>query len=176
MSIDPNEPHADDEIVLARYDAELASDNNIADLVAHADVVAPIPVPLVAGGGRAEEWVKPAISGANTVRDTVRLWAPGIVDTTAFGVVLFAPVPVPITGPLTVYAGLWAGFGWWTAAGRPGPSDSVVLLGRAIATGARWIAIAAVAIGGHIGKGAHTITAPMRRTVVQPVLPAAEGR
>ncbi|MEV4241315.1 hypothetical protein AB0J47_39850 [Nocardia sp. NPDC049737] len=157
MSIDPNENRSD-EWVLAAYDAELDNDKGIAK------AIAAMPAPLIPNGGRAEAWVKPTVEHANSLRDRARIWAPGIVGTATVGFLILGPVDVPLTGPLIAYGIGWAGFGWWTAAGRPGPSDSVVLLGRAIATGARWIAIAAVAVYSHIGKGAHAITTPMRRT------------
>jgi hypothetical protein len=157
MSIDPNENRSD-EWVLAAYDAELDNDKGIAE------AIAALPQPLTPSGGRAEAWVKPAVAHTSSVRDRVRIWAPGIVGTAVAGGLLLGPVDVPLTGPLIGYGIAWAGFGWWTAAGRPGPRDSAVLLGRMVATSARWIAITAVAIYGHIRKGAYAITTPMRRT------------
>lgn len=156
MSIDPNENRSD-EWVLARYDAELANDDGIAD------AIAAMPQPIIPTH-RAETWVKPTVAHAGSLRDRARIWAPGVGGTAVVGAVLLAPIEMPLTGPLIVYAIAWAGFGWWSALGRPGPRDSSVLIVRALCTAGRWIGIAAVASWGWIVKGAHAITMPMRRT------------
>jgi hypothetical protein len=156
MSIDPNETAW----VLARYDAELAADKGIAQATQEIDKAQPI----IPSGGRAEAWVKPQVQRAESLRDRTRVWAPGIAGTGVAGVLLVGPIDVPLTGPLIAYGISWIGFGWWTAAGRPGPRDSSVLLVRGIAAAGRGIGVAAIATYGFIGKGAHAITTPMRRT------------
>ncbi len=120
MSIDPNEHRTPDEFVLARYDEDLNADRGIAAARRAADRQFAEP-----GGGRTEELVKPQVARANSLRERARIWAPGIAGTAGTAAVLIDPAHLPLTGPLIAYGLGWGAFGWWTAAGRPGPVDSV---------------------------------------------------
>ncbi|MBF6150285.1 hypothetical protein [Nocardia nova] len=160
MSIDPNENRAD-EWVLRRMDADLHADPGIADAIEQITKAQP----LIPSGGRAEELVKPRIEQANSLRDTARIWAPGAGGTAVVVVVLVDPfdLDLPMTGPLMAYGIAWAGFGWWTAAGRPGPRDSFTLLVRHGATVCRWIGIAAAAVYGLSAKAVRATANTVRR-------------
>ncbi|MGY1969749.1 hypothetical protein ACW9HH_36500 [Nocardia gipuzkoensis] len=139
MSIDPNE----NEVVIARFTAQLAK---VTDAES---AIAAMPAPTVPDGGRAEQYVKPVVTHAASLRDRARLLAPGLVGTGAAAALVFGVAPVPLTGPLLAYAVSWAGYGWWTTAGRPGPLDSAVLIGRAVVAVAHWIAVV-VGAGWHL--------------------------
>jgi hypothetical protein len=127
MSIDPNEARSD-EWVLSRYDAELDADSGIAAATEAIDQV----LPIVPSGGRTEELVKPQVVRALSLRDRVRIWSPAIAGTAGVGVLVVDPGNLPLTGPLIGYGLAWAGFGWWTAAGRPGLADSVRMVAYAV--------------------------------------------
>ena len=156
MSIDPNETHNQHETLVARFAAEL-------DEVVDADAALErMPEPRVPSGGRTEEWVKPRLAQVNTLRDTARVWSPAIVATVVF-IVLVAS-PLPLTGPLLVYALGWLGFGLWTAAGRPRLADTVTLTGRAAATIGRAIASAALAVAHLARKGGARVASTFHRS------------
>lgn len=139
MSIDPNET----EFVLSRYESELARDAGIAEAMA-----ALPPQPVERTPTAAEDWLVPKMRKADSLRDRARVWAPGVVGTVVVGGLLLGPLEVPITGPIIAYGIAWTAFGWWTAAGRPGPRDTTVLLARLTVTVARALAVAAVAVAG----------------------------
>lgn len=153
MSIDPNENR--EEFVLARYDEEFSSDKGIAKALA--------AMPVAPSAPKAVTWVKPTLGRADSLRDRARVWAPAIASTVIVTVLLVGPVDVPMTGPLVAYALAWLAFGWWTAAGRPGPRDTALLLVRvAMATG-RGIAIATVAVAGFLRRVARLLRKAIRR-------------
>lgn len=163
MSIDPNESR-EDQWVLAAYDAELSADPTFTrnvEKIERSQAITP--------SHPAETWVAPALERVQTGRDRLRIWAPGLAGTAAVAVVLIGPGPIdiPLTGPLIAYGIAFAAFGWWTAAGRPGPRDSAALVLRAGSTVARWIAVAAVAVAGISVKAgrivAQGVSAPVRR-------------
>ncbi len=155
MSIDPNERR--EEFVLARYDEEFAADKGIAE------ALAALPTPITPTAPKATAWVKPTIGHADSLRDRARVWAPAIASTVIVAALLVGPVDVPMTGPLIAYALAWLAFGWWTAAGRPGPRDAALLLVRAaIATG-RGIAVAAVAVVGFLRRTLRLMGRALRR-------------
>ncbi|WP_306362501.1 hypothetical protein [Nocardia sp. CC227C] len=116
MSIDPNDttrPDDEDEVLVASFAAELA------DLTDADQAIAAMRAPRVPSGGRAEDWVKPQIERVTTWREALQRWSPAAAGTAVFLILLLTPVP--LTGPLTVYALGWAAFGWWLSLGRPGP-------------------------------------------------------
>lgn len=151
MSIDPREINDDDEEVLvARFAADL-------DAIADADqAISRMPEPRVPSGGRVEQWAKPALSKTRSVRDTARVWSPALAATVVFLVLLLSPAPK--TGPLIVYALGWLGYGLWVSAGRPGPRDSAVLIGRTAATVGRWIAAAAIWVFNQTRRATRAVT------------------
>ncbi|MGW5517103.1 hypothetical protein [Nocardia africana] len=153
MSIEPD--NNVNETLVKRFAAEL-------DQVADADAaIQRMPEPRIPSGGRTEEWVKPRLAQVNTLRDTARIWSPAIVATAVFVVLVVSPLP--LTGPLLVYALGWLGFGIWTAAGRPSLAESARLAGRAAVTIGRAIATAALAVAHIVRRGAHVVRVPVRR-------------
>ncbi|WP_280396887.1 hypothetical protein [Nocardia carnea] len=82
-------------------------------------------VPVVPDGGAIGRQLTPHVKKAAKTRDRLRIWAPAIGATGAFGV---AVVVLPVTGPLAVYGIGLVGFGWWHSAGRPGPVESIQML------------------------------------------------
>ncbi|WP_280232287.1 hypothetical protein [Nocardia cyriacigeorgica] len=163
MSIDPNESR-EDQWVLAKLDADLSADKTFTknvEKIERSQAITPT--------NKAETWVNPTLERVQTGRDRLRIWAPGLAGTAVVGVVLIGPGPldIPLTGPLIAYGIAFAAFGWWTAAGRPGPRDSAALLMRAGTTMARWIAVAAVAVAGATVKAGRIVgnaaSAPVRR-------------
>jgi hypothetical protein len=135
-----------DEWVLARFRDQLAETTDAET------AIAAMPTPTVPDGGRAEEWVKPQLERATSVRDQVRIMAPGIVATGAVTAVWLSPIPV--TGPLLAYGATLVGFGWWTTAGRPGPRETAVLVRRGVGTAVHWIAVLIVAAANLARRGA----------------------
>lgn len=166
MSIDPNENRVPDEWVLARMDADLDADPGIASAVE--DIVK--AQPIVPSGGRTEDLVKPQVARAMTLRDRARIWAPGIAGTAGVTALLIDPAHLPLTGPLIGYGVAWGAFGWWTAAGRPGPVDSVRMVAYGVTD--HYARIRAWVSRLSERRGVYET----RRTVARPVRPAAEGR
>ncbi|MEU5410512.1 hypothetical protein [Nocardia asteroides] len=164
MSIDPSE-NRHVEFVLSSYEPELSSDKGIAKAIA----ALPQPVERTVA---AEAWVKPTLARADSLRDRARVWAPAIASTVIVAALLVGPVDVPMTGPLIAYALAWLAFGWWTAAGRPGPRDTALLLVRAAMTTGRGIAIASVAVAGVLRRVARLLRKAIRRRSPRPA-PAA---
>ncbi|MBF6132790.1 hypothetical protein IU501_07210 [Nocardia otitidiscaviarum] len=138
MSIDPNDttrPDDEDEVLVASFAAELAE-------VTDADeAIAAMRAPRIPSGGRAEDWVKPQIERVTTWREALRRWSPAAAGTAIFLILLLTPVP--LTGPLTVYALGWAAFGWWLSLGRPGVRDSAALAWQTALTVWQWLTLAA---------------------------------
>lgn len=155
MSIDPNENRID--FVLSAYEPELSSDKGIAK------AMAALPQPVTPTAPKATAWVKPTLKHADSLRDRARVWAPAIASTVIVGVLLLGPVDVPMTGPLIAYAMAWLAFGWWTAAGRPGPLDTVLLLVRAARTTGHGIAVATVAVVGFLRHAIRQLRKAFRR-------------
>ncbi|MGW5924570.1 hypothetical protein ACWFPY_36735 [Nocardia fluminea] len=155
MSIDPNENR--EEFVLARYDAEFTADQGIAE------ALAALPQPITPTAPKATAWVKPTIGHADSLRDRARVWAPAIASTVIVATLLLAPVDVPMTGPLIAYALAWLGFGWWTAAGRPGPRDTALLLVRVAMKTGRGIGIATAAVVGVLRRALRVMGRALRR-------------
>lgn len=141
--------HSDDEWVLARFADQLA------DTTTGDDAIAAMAEPTVPNGGRAEELLKPQLERAGSVRDKARLLAPGIAATGVFAGVWLSPIPV--TGPLIIYGAALVGFGWWTAAGRPGPREATVLVTSGIGTAVHWIAVLIVAAANLARRGAKAV-------------------
>ncbi|MEV6073408.1 hypothetical protein AB0L82_43260 [Nocardia sp. NPDC052001] len=131
MSIDPNNTN-DDEILVAKFNAQLAETTDAEQ------AIEAMTAPRVPSGGRTEDWVKPGLETAATVRDTIRRWTPAAAGTGIFLALLFAP----LTGPLTVYTLGWALFGFWISLGRPGIRDTAALGARAAVTVWGWLAAA----------------------------------
>ncbi|MBL1079489.1 hypothetical protein JK358_34295 [Nocardia sp. 2] len=86
-------------------------------------------VPVVPDGGIVGQKITPHVKKATSIRDSLRIWAPGLIATLVFLTVI-AVFPVP--GPLLVYGLAIVGFGWWHAAGRPGPIESIRMLTNTI--------------------------------------------
>lgn len=93
-------------------------------------------VPVVPDGGQIGRALAPKVGKATSIRDTARIWAPGLATTGGFAIGVMV---LPMTGPLLVYGLGLVGFGWWTAAGRPGPVESVKLLFFTAADFCRWV-------------------------------------
>ncbi|MFE3078268.1 hypothetical protein [Nocardia tengchongensis] len=122
MSIDPNETHDDDDVLVASFTAQLEQVTDAEQAIAAMDA------PRVPTGGRVEDWAKPTIAKVTTWRDVLRTWTPALAGTVVFLILLFSPAPM--TGPLIVYAIGWMAFGLWTSLGRPGIRDSAALVAR----------------------------------------------
>ncbi|MFD3464734.1 hypothetical protein ACFV24_33055 [Nocardia fluminea] len=159
MSIDPNENRHHEEFVLSAYAPELSADKGIAE------ALAALPTPITPTPHKAVTWVKPTIGHADSLRDRARVWAPAIASTVIVAAVLVGPVDVPLTGPLIAYAMAWLAFGWWTAAGRPGPRDTALLLVRAAMTTGRGIGIATVAVVGVLRRAMRLLGRAFRRVL-----------
>ncbi|WP_063057283.1 hypothetical protein [Nocardia salmonicida] len=155
MSIDPNENRID--FVLSAYEPEMSADKGIAR------AMAALPQPIQRTPHSAEAWVKPTLARADSLRDRARVWAPAIASTVIVAALLVGPVDVPMTGPLIAYAMAWLAFGWWTAAGRPGPRDTALLLVRAAMTTGRGIGIATVAVVGVLRRAMRLLSRAFRR-------------
>ncbi|MBF6341752.1 hypothetical protein IU450_38625 [Nocardia abscessus] len=92
--------------------------------------------PVVPDGGTVGRSLAPHVSRATKVRDGLRVWAPGLLTTAAF---ITAAIVFPLPGPLFVYGLGLAGFGWWMAAGRPGPADSIRIVFYTLSDFAAWV-------------------------------------
>jgi hypothetical protein len=169
MSIDPNEAHSTDEWVLRCYDDELDADRGIAAArraVENIDTTRPV----VPSGGRTERAVKPQVARAKSLRDRVRVWAPGIAGTAGVTALVIDPAHLPLTAPLTIYGIGWGVFGWWTAAGRPGPVEAGRMLAYTVTDHYAHLRVRVARLS------ERRSVYEARRTVVRPVRPAAEGR
>ncbi|MGW4247174.1 hypothetical protein [Nocardia sp. NPDC004722] len=83
-------------------------------------------VPVIPDGGVIGQKITPArVKKAAKVRDHLRIWAPGLGATAVF---VLAVIVFPIPGPLLVYGLAVVGFGWWHAAGRPGPAEAARMI------------------------------------------------
>ncbi|MEV0765171.1 hypothetical protein [Nocardia sp. NPDC050435] len=111
--------------------------NALADIGTAAEkLAAQLGEPVIPDGGNLGRTIAPHISRAAKVLDGLRVWAPALLATIAFLVVVFtAPVP----GPLAVYGLGLVGFAWWMAAGRPTLPDAIRMTGYAAVDFGRFI-------------------------------------
>lgn len=114
--------------VLAALQADLAGSK--------AAALAEQLVPVIPDGGTVGRTVAPHVSRVTKIRDGLRIWAPGLI-TTALFVVVVSLVSVP--SPLVVYGLTLVGFGWWMSAGRPAPFEAARMAFYATADACAWV-------------------------------------
>ncbi|TDP38752.1 hypothetical protein [Nocardia ignorata] len=93
-------------------------------------------VPVVPDGGNIGRTAKPVVDRVTRARDWARIWGPAVAGTAVAGT---AVAVLPLPGPLAVYVLAIAAFGWWHCAGRPGVTETVQMIGYALADTGSWI-------------------------------------